>query len=319
MEEIQRLHNLMEKLQCKTVEKIDLSKVDLETLLSLFLLSNTTVITLDNIKQAKTITNKLHPDKSQLPPIYFIFFKQAFLLILELYENTRKFDIVVDDKNTKYKDIHDNENKMGGDFLKDIEETTFNDSFNHFYEENYNKKEGDKKNDWFYENDIINDHFGKTDNLGIEAKILKIKEIQKEERKKKQTDIIIHTNIQSYNNGFHGSELFHTEKDEYLSSNSSSNLMYDDIRRVHRDETVFLVDQTDHDKMKELSLDDLTDSRNNNNNLTPMNKEEAVSLFDRAEDFRRDIYNRNKLKELNESKTNGDISGKFMSRFMNIL
>ena len=32
---------------------------------------------------------------------------------------------------------------MGGDFLKDIEETTFNDSFNHFYEENYNKKQGD--------------------------------------------------------------------------------------------------------------------------------------------------------------------------------
>lgn len=321
MEEVKKLNDLMKKLQCNRIENISVSKIDLETLFSLFNLTNTSVITLNDIKQAKMLTNRLHPDKSHLPPIYFIFFKKVFLIILELYEDTRKMDIQTTIENSKYNcDDHDNE--MNNDFVKDAQkDDTFNKSFNNFYEENYIKVQ-DTKNNWFYESTKIdnfgqNDNLGQKDNLGIEERILKIKEEQKEQRKKANTDIILHTKIQSHNQGFSGTELYNTEENGYLSSNSSS-LMYDDIRRVHRDETVFVVDQRDHKKENELSFDALENVRKNGD-LNPMSKEESETYFDNTENFRRDIYNRNKLKEINDTKINSTISQQFMSRFMNIL
>jgi len=59
---------------------LDVSMYSLDELLGLFDLNYD--ITMDGIKKAKHKVLMLHPDKSRLPPEYFIFYKKAFEVVV---------------------------------------------------------------------------------------------------------------------------------------------------------------------------------------------------------------------------------------------
>ena len=90
--EVVKVRNIMKQFKFEKIEEIDLSKMDLATLLSFFDLKDH-IISLDHMKYAKAITNKMHPDKSHLPSSYFILYKNVFAILLQLYEDERKFTI----------------------------------------------------------------------------------------------------------------------------------------------------------------------------------------------------------------------------------
>ena len=68
---------------------LDIGTYTLEGLLRLFNISSYT-LTEEMMKEAKQIVHKMHPDKSRLDPKYFVFFKEAFARLLELYQFQRQ-------------------------------------------------------------------------------------------------------------------------------------------------------------------------------------------------------------------------------------
>ena len=71
---------------------LDINKYSLDELLGLFNLSYK--IDFESMKNAKKKVLSVHPDKSRLPPEYFIFYKQAYEVVFRFYQeqndNSRK-------------------------------------------------------------------------------------------------------------------------------------------------------------------------------------------------------------------------------------
>jgi hypothetical protein len=66
-------------------------------------------ITVDDLKRAKKKVLMLHPDKSKLSSEYFLFYKKAFDIIVQFYENQNKQNKAVE--NVEYKPLHGELNK----------------------------------------------------------------------------------------------------------------------------------------------------------------------------------------------------------------
>ena len=66
---------------------LDISKYTFYELLDLFELDHQN-ITVEDLKRAKKKVLYMHPDKSRLGPEYFLFYKKAFSVIVNMYEST---------------------------------------------------------------------------------------------------------------------------------------------------------------------------------------------------------------------------------------
>ena len=97
----------------KKVEKVDLNidNYQLDDVLHLFRIPvdfNET-----DLKRAKQIVLKTHPDKSNLDPEYFRFYSKAYKMLYTIWEFRKRGDIDNDNKNTEYSnDIADEEKKV---------------------------------------------------------------------------------------------------------------------------------------------------------------------------------------------------------------
>lgn len=311
MREIIKINELMERFKCNTVEKLNMLNLDFETLLYLFDLTDT-VITMQDVRHAKNITNKLHPDKSRLDPIYFIFYKRAFEILRNLHNDTNKYTITPNEENTQY-NLDEDDITLQNDFVKELPQEITIELFNKFFEENFTKQINVNKNNWFSDTDDRPLNY--QESLGINKNISNQK-IDQSIRRSNVTDIIEHKEIKSYYQDS-GEKLFNSDGDssEYLSSNSSS-LLYDDIRRVHRDESVFTVDSTDYieDTLTENEINEIRNSI-----VCPMNEVDSENYFKESDNIRIDIYNRDKIQDIRNSNANTTISNIFKSQFRKLL
>ena len=63
---------------------LDINMYKLDDLFGLFNLSYD--ISIEDLKRARKIVMKTHPDKSRLDPKYFLFYKKAFDIIVQFYD-----------------------------------------------------------------------------------------------------------------------------------------------------------------------------------------------------------------------------------------
>jgi hypothetical protein len=117
---------------------LNIDEYSREDLYKLFGLHINTILTEENMKQSKKIVLKTHPDKSHLENKYFIFFKQAYAKLYEIYQfqnKTTHLKKQADQYETE--DSHENQlilDKMF-EMKKDLKDSThFNDWFNAQFE-----------------------------------------------------------------------------------------------------------------------------------------------------------------------------------------
>ena len=109
------------------MSKTDLSieNYSLEDILNLFKLNYD--FTKQELKQAQKIVYQTHPDKSNLPKEYFLFYFKAFKILKEIYEFRHQ--------KTKSTDYDVEENKEHEILLKNIKnKKNFNKWFNEMFE-----------------------------------------------------------------------------------------------------------------------------------------------------------------------------------------
>jgi len=199
---------------------LNLDNYELNDLLSLFNL--TYDFTASDLKNAKKIVLKTHPDKSNLDKEYFLFFSKAYKIIYSIHEFRVKgngsTDYIVDDTDN---------NEI---FKKLTEKDDFNKIFNTLFEK-YNVKNEDSERgygDWLKSDEDIDTTVATKENMNDVF------------RKKKQiaSDAIssrhYNDNTSEYDTF---TDLLGDAPDSY-SSGLFSSLGYDDLRNAHRENVI---------------------------------------------------------------------------------
>lgn len=214
---------------------LDIKNYKLVDIFKLFELKFGDIIYLPDIKRSKMLVMSMHPDKSNLSSQYFVFYKKAFEQLCEFYncqthvKKENSFEI-----ETEKKDID-----CVREHLSKFNTKQFNKIFNELYEDN-NKVEIDSKNDWFKDENVIQSQKSSCIHTDIES-------IRKNKQREscEINSLNIFDDFPTFDN-HQGSAIYKTKlrndgKESYIYSNPSSKLLYDDLRKVHLNETIINV------------------------------------------------------------------------------
>lgn len=282
-------------------------------LLNLFGLSHT--ISSNDMKNAKKKVLMLHPDKSNLPADYFLFYKKAYDIINTFYENQNKQNNTNVNENTHYEPLKQNDLNKSTNFrisnaVKEMSTTEFQQKFNKLFDENMINKIDNSKNNWFTDNNSIYNIDDNVNANNMGEIFNKVKETQKGLVKYKGVE-------QLYVNHSSGTQIYDDlDNDDYVSCDLFSKLKYDDLRKVHKDQTVFNVSEKDIHKVKQYSsTDELMRSRKTDN-LNPLDKEEAECILNAQNKQYRELIHQkeyeDKLKTMQYAEKNKNIISSFL-------
>lgn len=251
---------------------LNLENYNLNDLLNIFKLKHN--FNIDDLKDAKKLVLKTHPDKSGLSDEYFLFYCKAFKLIKKLYELRNKSHGYLNNyAKVEYEKLKENENDEGNKLLinklLDTKSNDFNKWFNNTFEK-INIIDEEKKNgygDWFKSNDDI-DKTTTTLNM-MHEKII--------EKKKTMSTLIKKQDVKEFvtNNSYQGLD---GSIPESYGSNMFSKLQYEDLKIAHT-ETVVPVSDDDYNNVLKFNNVELLKNYRNTQNIKPMNKIETEKYY----------------------------------------
>ena len=217
---------------------LNIDNYNLEDMLNLFGLNIN--YNIGDLKNAKKMALKTHPDKSGLKKEVFIFFSKAYNMLSKIYKLKNKTEKKVENIDYDENDMeYDIGNKELLDMkLKTLKKKNFNKWFNDLFEKSNGKSNIDGYGDWLKSEEGVS-------NIKISNKT----EFDALFKKKKREgrELIVKADIQDmiYNSG--GTMLDTTET--VYSSDIFSKLRYDDVRKAHM-ETVVPVTEQDFKEKK---------------------------------------------------------------------
>lgn len=247
----------------------------LEDLLGLFNL--TYDITHEDLKRAKKTVLMTHPDKSKLDSKYFLFYKKAFDIIIRFHDNQNKQRKQVNPQNTIYStnDDKDSSNtKNVTSIINDMSKKDFQHKFNDLFEKNMSKKIDTTKNEWFQNDEST---FKTTENVNASNMGTIFNTI-----KDKQSGLVRYRGVENLVTKNTNSSNYYDDiedDDSYVVSDPFSKLKFDDLRKVHKDQTVFDVSEKDIHKVQQFSSVDHMMRERGKQSLTPLEKQEAERIL----------------------------------------
>lgn len=252
---------------------LKLESYSYDELLALFELPKN--MTLEQLKVAKKKVLMVHPDKSKLPAEYFLFYKKAFEVVVQIYENNNKINQPIPEDVTNYKPLDNGLNKATVQKVTtvagEMAPKDFQNKFNELFENNMSKKPDTQKNEWFSKDEAIY----KTDTTVSAKNMGQVFDTMKQNN----SDIIRYRGIEEITSGS-GARLYDEEDDDYVTCDPFSKLKFDDLRKVHKDQTIFAVSERDFDNVtKYKSVDHFVQERGKAS-TTPLEKEEAERYLD---------------------------------------
>ena len=242
-------------------ENLDLNiqNYNLNDLLNLFKLN--TNFTEEDLKNAKKIVLKTHPDKSKLDKKYFLFFSSAYKIVFQLYN----FKNRIESKNTEYYVEDDENNKLL------IEKVLKKDNFNEWFNKEFEKL-NIKENDNGYEEWLKSE-----ENMDYRTTTKNNMERDIYEKKKELRSIVKREEIKSIQELQDNNILGLNEVEEY-SSDIFGNFRYEDLKKAHI-ETVIPVTEEDIDEKNIFNNLEQLNRHRNSENLTPLSLKQANEYF----------------------------------------
>lgn len=252
---------------------LDINTYSLEEIMGLLDLNFN--LTEESMAKAKKKVLMTHPDKSNLPQEYFLFYKQAYEIVLNIY----KQKVRANQTSTVYNPDNIVTHTLGTNSQVQLNEThtkkVSNDKFNTIFENNVAKKVDPSKYEWF-KNEQADEFSGKNinpKNMGSEL----------DAYKKRQSAIIVHRGVQELRSSHSGTSYFDDDDNEgdYVASDIFGKLKFDDLRKVHKDQPVIAVSESDFASMRQYkSVDQYVRDRDQGAG-TSMTKMEAENVLER--------------------------------------
>lgn len=300
---------------------LDISMYSFSEILGLF--DMTYDITVEDLKRAKKKVLMLHPDKSKLSSDYFLFYKKALDHIYNYYQQTKKTEHDLHNTNTAY--VGSDLNRFDKHTTHKIAETvskmnteSFNRTFNKVFDEQIaSKKKQSDKNSWFKEDTPV--FQTNTTNKNVNVAIQQIK------TENKGLMLAKYTGVRELASG-KGTDLYEdlgNEDDEedsdiYVSSDPFSKLKFDDLRKVHKDQTIFAVSENDYTMSPMGGNVENYKRERGQQNLTPMEKKAAEHMLREKEmEFSKKIAQKQYKSSL-ETQKYEQMNQNILSRFLRI-
>ena len=234
------------------VHNLDIRQYALDEIYALFGCSRETLST-ETLKKAKQRVLMTHPDKSGMPADYFIFYKKALEILATDYAEMHRVEQsekqMSELKHNGYEYTHgggEEEARMRKVAGKVSEGDKFARDFNRIFEEQMQQKIDDSRNDWFRDNQASYD----TSRVSKSNMAQSMEEIKKQQRAVARytggvQEMTHHIGTRLYDDiGTEGAS------EEYISGDPFAKLKFEDLRRVHKDETVFQVSDSDYQNVK---------------------------------------------------------------------
>ena len=209
---------------------------------------------MNDLKTAKQRVLMTHPDKSGMPSDYFIFYKKALEALATDYaemhrvseSGKRMAELAQNDYNYTHGGGEEEERVriIAGQAAKGDK---FAHDFNRIFEEQLKTKVDDSRNEWFRDDRAIYDTSQTT--KGNMAQSM-------EEIKRQQRAVAVYKGGVQEMAHHMGSRFYEDAEEEedqgnkYISGDPFAKLKFEDLRRVHKDETVFNVSESDYGNMK---------------------------------------------------------------------
>lgn len=264
---------------------LKIQEYNLDELLGLFDLSSYQ-ISLDQLKHAKKRVLMLHPDKSRLGPEYFLFYKQAFDILVQMYNQQNRQTQIITSENTKYKPLESTTDKSIHKQVNQTIQKMSTDDFHHrfntlFEQNNMGKRVDPKQNEWFTQE---TPHYNLPASVSVNNLGQTIETI-----KQQQAAVIRYRGVQDMcsSSQMAGGNVYDDKDDDtasdYIESDPFSKLKYDDLRKVHKDQTVFAVSEQDFHKIPQYrTVNELQNARSSQA-VTPMDEKRAKQMLDDRE------------------------------------
>jgi hypothetical protein len=276
---------------------LDVNMYSLTELLGLFDL--TYDLDIEGIKRAKKKVLMTHPDKSKLPPEYFLFYKRAFEMVHGLYEEQSRQNRRVPSEPVEYKP---SSVAVKGAVIKT---EGFNQKFNEIFEKTMVVAPDPTRNEWFKsEAALYSEISDKNINRAFET------------IKSQQTGIVRHRGVETMKSAG-GTSLYDDDTDDsYVTCDPFSKLKYDDLRKVHKDQTILAVGDSDYEKIQKYnSMDHLVQARGRQQ-LSPLERTDAERIVaERQKEQERIIMQKQhaaNLKSMDYEKKNKQVLGHFL-------
>lgn len=230
---------------------LNVENYSLNDLLNLFKL--TPDFTISDLKNAKKIVYKTHPDKSKLPKEVFIFFVKAYKYVYNIYEFKKRKN----DNETEYENVVEYSDTEKQNIIKNIKKNTTD--FNSWFNEMFDK---------YSLNDTENgyEEWLKQENNSV-IKAENISQLHGEFNKYKQSvikDIVVHKEIEDVCNtlSYGSSNINKKDITDYSSNNIFDNsLSYNDVKKAHTETFIPVTDEDFKAKKKYNNIFELNNER----------------------------------------------------------
>ena len=243
-------------------------------------------ISTDDLKRAKKIVLMTHPDKSGLDSKYFLFYKKAFDIVLGFYEQQQKESQVVPNEEQLYKPINNSGlNKAAvkkvSSVVSEMEANAFQSKFNQLFEENMASKVDESRNAWFKDENVGLKVDGTVSKQNMNEMFERVKTVQS------QNVLAQYRGVQELG-GSSGTRLYddiEEPSNDYVSCDPFAKLKFDDLRKVHKDQTVFGVGEQDFAKVKQYGSVDQFMAERGKQSVEPLDKMKAEKMLKEKEDL----------------------------------
>ena len=238
--------------QSKNQTDLDIDNYELEDILDLFKIYSTDFTEAD-LKKAKQMVLKTHPDKSRLPPEYFLFFSKAYKTLHSIWVFRRQSEKSPSNENTEYSEIaipEEEKKELLDEFFdknQKLKNTkNFNKWFNKEFERNKVTTEAQEKGygDWLKSEENPFQDFGSTTEANMGDDFARLK--------REVRSVTVYQGVQELTNygnksGSSYADLSTGAPQQY-NSDLFSSLQYQDLHQAHN-ETVIPVTDEDYDNV----------------------------------------------------------------------
>ena len=291
---------------------LDIHTYSLQDLFDLFDLTYS--ISMEDMKRAKKKVLMTHPDKSKLEPKYFLFYKKAFDIVVKFYENQNKQNAKISNEKQNYEVGYQHYDKETTQHvsknIQAINKQKFNKTFNDLFDKNMVNKPDADRNQWFTNETSIYETTETVNSQNMGQVIDKMRD--------NQTSMVKHRGVETLcvNSGF-GNSIYDDEaNDTYVTSDPFRKLKFDDLRKVHKDQTVFGVSEKDIHKVQQYSSVDHMMRERGKQSLTPLEKQDAERILAQQNtQYREQIMQKeyaDKLKTMQYEEKNKNVLATFM-------
>jgi hypothetical protein len=266
---------------------LDINNYNLEDILNLFRIP----VNFDeqDLKRAKQVVLKTHPDKSGLDSKYFLFYSKAYKMLYSVWDFRKKGDVNKTNNNTDYenvdkfseedkKKILDNLFKSDNTKIKFKTNSDFNSWFNEQFEKNkiYNENEESGYGDWLKTDEGLDEI-----NPNVSAATMKT---EFDKKKSNIRALIVHKDVTELNswNSINASELTREGPGEF-SSDLFSRLPFQDLQKAHT-ETVIPVTDEDYDNVPKFKNVNEYLNHRNKVDIKPLSEQQSQQYLNQQND-----------------------------------